>query len=453
MADRYSDRYDDRDEDRGRNRWRDDDRNAGEYGYRERDRGFIERAGDEVASWFGSDDAERRRERDEEHIGGRRDDRDDDWYGSTRPYTSAATRGQYPGGEQRGSYRPDEDNPERYPYRSTGYERMERGVREDEEFDRSGRGRYGTGGEYEPERDYDVHDLSRRSPGGYQGSEHDRQSTYYGMGAERNYRRNFEDDERGAYGQQDYGRQYESRSRGAYGRQDFRRESGQQQYGQPQSGRQQHGQQGGRWGSESRYDRNYEQTGRGGRPGDRGLENRAMSQQSGYGSQGYGLDIRDDQEPIRGAGRGFESGRQRGPHSGKGPKGYQRSEASVREDICERLMRHGEIDASEIDVKIENGEVTLEGTVDTWSAKRLAEDVVQEISGVKDVLNHLRVRPQGQQRDQRGAAPSTQQPAQQASQQPGAATQPGATPQSTTGTTQPGKGTKGGTQGEPGTSH
>ena len=31
------------------------------------DRGFFERAGDEIASWFGDDDAQRRRERDERH--------------------------------------------------------------------------------------------------------------------------------------------------------------------------------------------------------------------------------------------------------------------------------------------------------------------------------------------------------------------------------------------------
>lgn len=36
-----------------------------ESGYRRRDRDWMDRAGDEVASWFGDDDAERRRRRDE----------------------------------------------------------------------------------------------------------------------------------------------------------------------------------------------------------------------------------------------------------------------------------------------------------------------------------------------------------------------------------------------------
>ena len=57
------DRYDTR---RGsRERWRSDDRFDRERAMRDReDRGFFERAGDEIASWFGDDDAENRRRQD-----------------------------------------------------------------------------------------------------------------------------------------------------------------------------------------------------------------------------------------------------------------------------------------------------------------------------------------------------------------------------------------------------
>jgi hypothetical protein len=41
---------------------------------------------------------------------------------------------------------------------------------------------------------------------------------------------------------------------------------------------------------------------------------------------------------------------------------------------------------------VKNSVVTLEGTVDSRKAKRMAEDALEHISGVKDVLNHLRVR-------------------------------------------------------------
>ena len=58
------DRYDTRDAPRDeRSRWRDD--RFGEHDRGRGERGFFERAGDEVASWFGDEDAERRRREDQ----------------------------------------------------------------------------------------------------------------------------------------------------------------------------------------------------------------------------------------------------------------------------------------------------------------------------------------------------------------------------------------------------
>ena len=58
------DRYDTRDAPRDeRSRWS-DDRYSDRDRSRRDERGFFERAGDEVASWFGDDDAERRRRED-----------------------------------------------------------------------------------------------------------------------------------------------------------------------------------------------------------------------------------------------------------------------------------------------------------------------------------------------------------------------------------------------------
>lgn len=81
-----------------------------------------------------------------------------------------------------------------------------------------------------------------------------------------------------------------------------------------------------------------------------------------------------------------------GNHVGKGPKGYRRSDERITEDINEQLMRDGDIDASEIEVQVQDGEVTLTGTADTRQAKRLAEDIAEGISGVQEVLNQIRVR-------------------------------------------------------------
>jgi len=79
------DRFDTRDE---RPRWssernRDWDRDRGR-GYSDRDeRGFFERAGDEIASWFGDDEAERRRERDNRMEGRPTRDRGEFWRNRT----------------------------------------------------------------------------------------------------------------------------------------------------------------------------------------------------------------------------------------------------------------------------------------------------------------------------------------------------------------------------------
>lgn len=80
-----------------------------------------------------------------------------------------------------------------------------------------------------------------------------------------------------------------------------------------------------------------------------------------------------------------------GPHSGKGPKNYRRSDDRIREDACEALERHPQIDASEIEVEVKDGVVTLRGHVEERRLKRLAEDSIESVSGVRDVRNELQV--------------------------------------------------------------
>jgi hypothetical protein len=80
-----------------------------------------------------------------------------------------------------------------------------------------------------------------------------------------------------------------------------------------------------------------------------------------------------------------------GPYSGRGPRGYQRSDERIREEICDRLTQHGQLDASDVQVQVNHGEVTLQGTVDHREAKRSAEDTAESVAGVRDVHNQLRV--------------------------------------------------------------
>jgi osmotically-inducible protein OsmY len=80
-----------------------------------------------------------------------------------------------------------------------------------------------------------------------------------------------------------------------------------------------------------------------------------------------------------------------GEFRGKGPKGYQRSDERIKEDINDRLSDDPSIDASDIEVTVTSGEVTLSGTVQERRDKRRAEDIVEAISGVKNVENRIRL--------------------------------------------------------------
>jgi osmotically-inducible protein OsmY len=78
-------------------------------------------------------------------------------------------------------------------------------------------------------------------------------------------------------------------------------------------------------------------------------------------------------------------------HYGKGPRGYSRSDERIREDVNDRLTDDWQIDASEIEVTVSNGEVTLNGTVTSREEKRRAEDLAEKVSGVRHVQNNLRL--------------------------------------------------------------
>lgn len=81
-----------------------------------------------------------------------------------------------------------------------------------------------------------------------------------------------------------------------------------------------------------------------------------------------------------------------GLYRGKGPRSYQRSDDRILEDINDRLCDNPYIDASEIDVEVANGEVILSGSVNDRDSKRLAEDIGESVSGVKNVENRLKVK-------------------------------------------------------------
>lgn len=209
-------------------------------------------------------------------------------------------------------------------------------------FERGGAPQYGGG-----------HGESRSSQSGYG-------DTGYG---ERSGGSRFGEDYRsGGYGagmgpRSDFG--YERGSYGDYG--DRGRSSYERDYGGA----------GSRWSSGRSYgggERGYEQ-------GGRGFWDRASDEVSSW----FG----DEDAERR---------RRMDQFRGRGPKNYMRSDERIKEDVNDRLSDDGNLDASDIEVDVANGEVTLSGRISNRWDKRRAEDLAEAVSGVKHVQNNLRVR-------------------------------------------------------------
>jgi hypothetical protein len=78
-------------------------------------------------------------------------------------------------------------------------------------------------------------------------------------------------------------------------------------------------------------------------------------------------------------------------HRGKGPKNFQRSDERILEDVCEYLEEDGRIDASEIEVNIKKGVITLTGPIESRRMKKFIENQVDQCRGVRDVRNNLEI--------------------------------------------------------------
>jgi hypothetical protein len=168
--DRYESRRDWRE---ARPRWRDDDRDfRRERSFSDRDRedrGWFERAGDEIASWFGDDEAERRRRRDHpDRFSGQLRNEDD-----VRSYYE--NRGERDSGRRERSFMSDED-----------FSRFERSPRwRDEGYRRPYTGRFA--GRQEPGPDRGERSPYRPMTGDYGRGFDERMesggASFYGVGA------------------------------------------------------------------------------------------------------------------------------------------------------------------------------------------------------------------------------------------------------------------------------
>lgn len=259
-----------------------------------------------------------------------------------------------------------------------------------------------------------------RSSGGGYGGGYDRDSSGrdYGGGSYRD-----RDYGGGSYGGGDYGRTEYGRSnrgRGNYsgggygggfsggdygggaGGRGFGRSNyagGYEDFGRSGGDRQYRGMTGGGYGSYGDVYSDDGMSARGAQDFGQGYGSREDSYRSGFGGSGYGGGYGDYGRQSGGmGGYGGQSHGERDElgwtktyHRGKGPKGYARSDERIREDVSDRLSDDPMLDATNIDVNVESGEVTLSGTVESRRDKRRAEDIADDVSGVNHVQNNLRV--------------------------------------------------------------
>src|SRR5512146_1667616 len=75
-----------------------------------------------------------------------------------------------------------------------------------------------------------------------------------------------------------------------------------------------------------------------------------------------------------------------------GPKGYQRTDQRMREDICDQLMRTGHIDSSDVTVEVSGAKVQLDGSVPARWMKHAIENLADVCPGVQDIKNRISVK-------------------------------------------------------------
>ncbi|MFJ4292585.1 BON domain-containing protein [Cupriavidus sp. NPDC089707] len=78
-----------------------------------------------------------------------------------------------------------------------------------------------------------------------------------------------------------------------------------------------------------------------------------------------------------------------------GPRNYRRDDDRIHDEVCNRLARDDELDVSDVEVRVQDGVVTLEGKVNDRRTKYDIEDVAERVFGVQDVINHIRVQRYG----------------------------------------------------------
>ena len=80
-------------------------------------------------------------------------------------------------------------------------------------------------------------------------------------------------------------------------------------------------------------------------------------------------------------------------YRGRGPKGYKLIDERVYENVCEALFHEPQIDASGVEVSVQDGTVTLSGVAKDKETRQQIEDLAMDCVGVQHVYNKISIRP------------------------------------------------------------
>ena len=114
-----------------------------------------------------------------------------------------------------------------------------------------------------------------------------------------------------------------------------------------------------------------------------------------FGRQGVGLPTYGDEPTVVRGAEKVDLGEPMAPITTRnppsGPKGWQRRDDRIHEDICARLTADGHVDASDLEVIVHHGEVTLDGAVADRVQRARAIHIAESVRGVIDVVGRLRI--------------------------------------------------------------
>lgn len=73
----------------------------------------------------------------------------------------------------------------------------------------------------------------------------------------------------------------------------------------------------------------------------------------------------------------------------------KKTDLQLHHDVLEELKWDSHVDETEVGVEVDNGAVTLTGTVGSWAKRQAAEAAVRRVAGALDVANDIQVKVPG----------------------------------------------------------